>query len=100
MQLKQMTKHHINQNFHTNFFKFAMSIFVWRAQKSKGRNKSGVLLAFFHLKEFRSLMTSTALTDTWESIYTMVRNTSLFQALTLKDIGYMTLEHDDEEALS
>ncbi len=30
---------------------------------------------------------------------------SLFQALTLKDIGYMypealTLEHDDEEALS
>jgi hypothetical protein len=34
----------------------------------------------------------------------MVRNTSLFQALTLKDIGYMypealTLEHDDEEAL-
>jgi hypothetical protein len=30
----------------------------------------------------------------------MVRNMSLFQALALKDIGYMTLEHDDEEALS
>ncbi len=75
-------------------------MFVWRAEKSKGCNKSGVLLAFIHLIEFRSLMTSTALIDTWESIYTMVRNMSLFQALALKDIGYMTLEHDDEEALS
>lgn len=104
MKIKQMSKHHINQNFHTKFLKFAMSIFVWRAEKSTGRNKSGVLLAFFHLIEFRSLMTSTALIDTWESIYTMVRNMSLFQALTLKDIGHMypealTLEHDDEEAL-